>query len=215
MNRNGRRQVLCVDDSHDTRGVLESVFPNLAFKFTGTYAEGITLARRGIFDLYLLDKWLPDGSGFDLCRNIRLLDANTPVIFMSGAPYSRDHAEAMAAGANAYLDKPVDMFRLEGAVTGLIREVESRSLAAKMAEMTAIQSEINWQLSGLDERQRQNAVRLNEALYKSLAYSTFIKAGGVKSNFDRLWPDVFTALVDGRDSQNRESQNRESQNRKS
>jgi DNA-binding response OmpR family regulator len=182
---------------------MQLIFPDLAFTFTGSYAEAITLARRGIFDLYLLDKWLRGGSGIDLCRNIRLFDANTPVIFMSGAAYNRDHAEAMAAGANAYLEKPVDMFRLERTVTGLISQVESRDLAARMTEITAIQSEINWHLSGLDESRRGSAARINEELYKSLAYSTFIKAGGVKADFDRLWPDVFTALVEGRDPENR------------
>ena len=66
-----------------TREILHHIFPDLAF--TGSCAQAITLARRGIFDLYLLDTCLPDASGIDLCRNIRLLDANTPVILLSAA----------------------------------------------------------------------------------------------------------------------------------
>ena len=73
-------------------------------------------ARRRIseepFDLYLLDNWLPGGTGIDLCREIRKLDTTTPVIFYSGAAYESDRQEAREAGAQAYLIKPVDIAKL-------------------------------------------------------------------------------------------------------
>jgi two-component system, OmpR family, alkaline phosphatase synthesis response regulator PhoP len=61
------------------------------------------------FDLYLLDNWLPGGSGVELCRKIRESDPSTPILFYSGAGLESERAEALAAGAQAYLVKPGDV----------------------------------------------------------------------------------------------------------
>jgi DNA-binding response OmpR family regulator len=73
------------------------------------------------FDLYLLDNWLPGGTGIDLCREIRKGDTTTPVIFYSGAAYESDRQEAREAGAQAYLIKPTDISMLMETVKRLLR----------------------------------------------------------------------------------------------
>lgn len=73
------------------------------------------------FDLYLLDNWLPGGTGIDLCRELRKEDAITPVIFYSGAAYDSDQQEAMEAGAQAYLIKPTDIAKLMETVKTFLR----------------------------------------------------------------------------------------------
>jgi DNA-binding response OmpR family regulator len=62
--------------------------------------------KTGWFDLYLLDAYLPDIDGFDLCRRIREFDQRTPILFYSGAARKSDIQQAMAAGANTYVVKP-------------------------------------------------------------------------------------------------------------
>jgi len=61
---------------------------------------------------------LPDGSGVELCRRVRKFNQQTPIIFYSGLAYEADIRKAFAAGAQAYLVKPVD-------VTDLIESVEN------------------------------------------------------------------------------------------
>ena len=57
------------------------------------------------YDLYLLDSWLPDGSGLDLCRKIREFDERTPILFYSAAA-EIDRELALSNGAQGYLTKP-------------------------------------------------------------------------------------------------------------
>ncbi|HEX9919639.1 MAG TPA: response regulator, partial [Pyrinomonadaceae bacterium] len=81
---------------------------------------GLRLAASQRFDLYLLDYRLPGISGAEVCRAIRLTDAETPVLFFTGSAYERERREAMKAGANAYLIKPDDLTQLTETVQLLI-----------------------------------------------------------------------------------------------
>ena len=49
---------------------------------------------------------LPRLNGFELCRQIREIDSQTPIVFYSGAAYEKDKQQGIAAGANAYVIKP-------------------------------------------------------------------------------------------------------------
>jgi len=125
--------VLCVDDDLDTCEVLQLSCLNIRFTFAHTFASGLEFVKSGVFDLYVLDTWLPDGSGLELCREIRTADSLTPVIFLSAAAYVQDHQRAIDEGASAYLDKPSGLLRVEATIKDLISEAESRSLSAKVA----------------------------------------------------------------------------------
>lgn len=89
-------------------------------------ASSISSALRHIereeFDLYILDKRLPDGSGLDLCKMFTEITPRVPVIFYSGDAYELHRQEGLCAGAEAYVSKPE--------IEKLIETVE-RLLAAK------------------------------------------------------------------------------------
>ena len=109
-----RKRVLCVDDEEDTCSMITSLLGliNCEAVSAQTFDEARQRIAEEHFDLYLLDNWLPGGSGIKLCREIREQDAKTPIIFYSGAAYDSDQQEAMEAGAQAYLIKPVDIAKL-------------------------------------------------------------------------------------------------------
>jgi DNA-binding response OmpR family regulator len=67
------------------------------------------------FDLYLLESWLPEVDGFELCREMRSVDPQTPIVFFSGAGYANDRKMGIEAGADAYLVKP-DLEALVGSL---------------------------------------------------------------------------------------------------
>ena len=114
-------RVLCVDDDEDAREMLSELlnFALIETRAVGTAAEALSLLQAEHFDLYLLDAWLPDLDGVELCRRVRLLDPHTPVLFYSGAAYDSDKKRAIDAGANAYVTKP-DVDDLLGRVTELV-----------------------------------------------------------------------------------------------
>jgi CheY-like chemotaxis protein len=117
------KRILCVDDEEDTLDMLCGLLGlvNCEVSRAGTAAEALEMIAGGRFDLYLLDHWLPGGSGAELCRRIRDSDPHTPVVFYSGAALDSEREEALAAGAQAYLVKPGDLGLLLETVGALLR----------------------------------------------------------------------------------------------
>jgi DNA-binding response OmpR family regulator len=70
----------------------------------------------------MLDNWLPDGSVIKLCREIRALHPDAPIIFVSGITRKKETQEALDAGANEYLVKPCDPDKLQKVVKELIEK---------------------------------------------------------------------------------------------
>lgn len=119
---NNSPRVLYIEDHEDTRELVTLVLEQKSFEVvTGsTIKSGVDLAEKQDFDLYLLDSWLPDGSGLDLCRQIREFDQATPIVFYSAAAYAADRELALESGAQAYLVKPSQPSELCTVVTSLI-----------------------------------------------------------------------------------------------
>lgn len=122
MQNKSTPRVLYIEDHEDTRELVTLVLEHKNYQVvTGSTIEsGVTLARSQQFDLYLLDSWLPDGSGLDLCRRIREFDKVTPILFYSAAAYEMDRDLALRCGAQAYLVKPSQPSELCNLVTSLI-----------------------------------------------------------------------------------------------
>ncbi|PWT88100.1 MAG: hypothetical protein C5B55_13665 [Blastocatellia bacterium] len=117
-----RRRILYIEDHEDTRELVTLVLRQKNFDVTtdSTIANGIKLAVEHNFDLYLLDSWLPDGSGLDLCKRIREFDTFTPILFYSAAAYEVDRDNALKSGAQGYLIKPSQTSDLCDMVASLI-----------------------------------------------------------------------------------------------
>lgn len=111
---NNLRRVLFVEDTADTRDLVEFSLQQEGFQVTGvqTAEEGLTLAREKTFELILLDIGLPDKDGLELCREIRSFDGRTPILFYTAFAELLDMAEAAKAGAQGCIRKPEDTPRL-------------------------------------------------------------------------------------------------------
>ncbi|HKR11169.1 MAG TPA: response regulator [Pyrinomonadaceae bacterium] len=110
-------RVLCVDDHHDTSEMLQLLLSEEDYEVhtAATIEEACNMAAAIEFDLYVLDKRLPDGTGLELCNKLNLLSPGIPCIFYSGDAYEIHRREAMAAGAAAYVAKP----NIEGLITAV------------------------------------------------------------------------------------------------
>jgi DNA-binding response OmpR family regulator len=115
-------RVLYIEDHEDTRELVTLVLEQRSYEVvTGSTVEsGVALAGSQRFDLYLLDSWLPDGSGLELCKRIRQFDKATPILFYSAAAFEIDRDQALKSGAQAYLIKPSQPSELCNLVTLLI-----------------------------------------------------------------------------------------------
>ena len=131
MSNERNRRILYIEDHADTREFVTLLLVQKSYEVvTGSTIEsGVALAGAEEFDLYLLDSWLPDGSGLDLCRQIRLFDKTTPILFYSAAAYAADSELALKCGAQAYLVKPShphDLCELVGNLIEHSRQTSSR-----------------------------------------------------------------------------------------
>jgi DNA-binding response OmpR family regulator len=106
--------VLFVDDDVDTRVMVETALTHYHFEvvLASNYSEAIEAIMTRRFHIIILDNWMPEVTGIELCKKMRQLDDRTPVIFLSGAGRHDDKAEAVAAGADCYLTKPIDLDEL-------------------------------------------------------------------------------------------------------
>ena len=122
---NSKCRVLCVDDHHDTSEMLQLLLAeeNYEVHTAATMEEACRLAENFSYDLYVLDKRLPDGTGLELCERLNILTPGVPCIFYSGDAYEIHRREAMAAGAAAYVAKP-NIEALINAVHDLLANTE-------------------------------------------------------------------------------------------
>ena len=119
-----KRRILYVEDDTDTRELVSFVLrqENYDVVLAENNDKALLLARTMHFDLYMIDNWMPGGSGIDLCERLREFDSSTPILFYSGAAYDQDKLAAFAAGAQGYLTKPVENDRLISEVSTLVSE---------------------------------------------------------------------------------------------
>ena len=117
------KRILCVEDHADTCNLYRVILQmeGYAFEAVEDMPTATDRIQQQTYALIMLDNALAEGgSGLALCRQIRQADADTPVLFISGQAYPHEQAEALAAGANAYLTKPVDPSTLISAVRQLL-----------------------------------------------------------------------------------------------
>jgi DNA-binding response OmpR family regulator len=118
-----KRRILCAETHQDTSSLLILLLERQGHEVRiGTsISECLELARREHFDLYLLDDCYPDGSSIELCKRLRAMDSQTPILFFSSACFENDIRQGMDAGAQVYLTKPVDILQVAQTVKALLK----------------------------------------------------------------------------------------------
>ena len=121
-------RVLLIDDHQDTSEMLKLLLGEEDYAVTtaATVQEALRLAASKEFDLYVLDKRLPDGSGLELCTKLNKITPQVPCVFYTGDAYEIHRIEAMAAGADAYVAKP-DIEGLIANINKLLARTECAS----------------------------------------------------------------------------------------
>lgn len=121
-------RVLYVDDHEDSGFMFQQLLSLSDYEVTiaGTVEQAMRLAQDEDFDLYVLDRRLPDGSGIDLCRRLNELSPGVAVIFYTGDAYELQRQEGIGAGAVEYIPKP----HIDGLVEAVHKLLSERECAA-------------------------------------------------------------------------------------
>ncbi len=124
------KRVLCVEDDQDTCEILRFVMKEYEFTAVHSVEEAEKLIASASFDLYVLDNWLPDGSGTELCEKIREAGHTEPIIFTSAIGQRHEIDRAVAAGADRYLVKPYEPETLIQTIKELLVDSTDSSVEA-------------------------------------------------------------------------------------
>ena len=116
-------KVLVVEDDP---GILRTVADNLRFEqyVVVTAADGETayaLHRKEQPDLIVLDLMLPRMSGLELCRKLRMEDADVPVLMLTARGEEADRVRGLDLGGDDYVTKPFSVPELMARVRALLR----------------------------------------------------------------------------------------------
>ena len=193
-----KRRILFAEDNEDAWEIVELALPECKLTFARNFEDGLRLARQGYFDLYILDNWLPGGSGIGLCRAIREFDPYTPILFYSACAYAGDKQAAFSAGAQAYLVNPVSFGELTWAVAQLTSVPAETVFEARRAESAAILEELALRQTAIAERlerTKKKRLRAEEKLLRNKALIAFLAAGGTRGAFAREWLSEFSEEV--------------------
>lgn len=101
-------RILYVDDHEDTGEMLRLVLADSDYDVLTARSvdQALEMASQFEFDLYVVDKRLPDGSGLELVKALNKLTPGVPSIVYTGDVYEVHREQAMAAGAHAFVCKP-------------------------------------------------------------------------------------------------------------
>ena len=103
-----RPHVLFADDDSDIRELVQFQLSDAGFRVStaDNGADVLRLVTTEHFDALLLDYWMTEVTGIELCRQIRTFDQSTPILICSGAVTAADREAATLAGAQGYVQKP-------------------------------------------------------------------------------------------------------------
>jgi two-component system alkaline phosphatase synthesis response regulator PhoP len=94
------------------------------FAFDG--AAGLELAKRGNFDLIILDIMLPLRGGLDICTDLRRSGSTAPILLLTARSQTIDKVIGLKLGADDYVTKPFDTLELMARVEALLRRNSAR-----------------------------------------------------------------------------------------
>lgn len=122
-------RVLLVEDDPATSKSIEMMLThaNLNVYATDLGEEGIDLAKLYDYDLILLDLNLPDMSGHEVLRQLRLARVDTPILILSGADDMENKIKGLGFGADDYLTKPFHREELVARIHAIIRRSNGHS----------------------------------------------------------------------------------------
>ncbi|MEO8091178.1 MAG: response regulator transcription factor [bacterium] len=118
----GRRRILLIEDEPSITEPLADALEREGFEalVAATAAEGLELGRTRAPDLILLDLMLPDGSGFDVCRELRRT-SEVPIVMLTARGDEADRIVGLEMGADDYVIKPFSAREVVARIRAVLR----------------------------------------------------------------------------------------------
>ena len=127
-------KLLLVDDERQFSALTQEYLEAKGFATTLRHSgdEGLAAFKSGQYDCCVLDVKMPFKDGFSLARDIRELDPDVPIIFLTGAVQKEERIQGLSLGADDYITKPFSLEELSLRIQNILRRAgnQRKSLAA-------------------------------------------------------------------------------------
>ena len=132
LSRDLSRSILLVEDEPSLVVTLTDRLESEGYQVHAvmTGEDAVQVAREKSFDLVVLDVMLPGIDGFDVCRELRQLKIQTPILMLTARSQVVDRVVGLKLGADDYLTKPFEMIELLARIEVLFRRGRSASMSA-------------------------------------------------------------------------------------
>src|ERR671933_6540 len=116
-------RVLLIEDDSATAQSIELMLKSESFNIytTDLGEEGVDLGKLYDYDIILLDLNLPDMSGYEVLRSLRVSKIKTPILILSGLAGIEDKVKGLGFGADDYLTKPFHKDELVARIHAIVR----------------------------------------------------------------------------------------------
>ena len=123
------KRLLVVDDDEQIRELLTFDIAQSGYVVDSAKdgEEGLKKALENNYDLILLDVMMPKMNGYDVCKNIRLVKPNVPILMLTAKGTINDKTEGFDCGVDDYLVKPFDVQEVLLHIRALLRRSETAS----------------------------------------------------------------------------------------
>jgi two-component system cell cycle response regulator CtrA len=122
-------RVLLIEDDSAMARSIELMLRSEGFNVytTDLGEEGIDLGKLYDYDIIVLDLQLPDMSGFEVLKTLRLAKVQTPVLILSGNAIVEAKVKALGFGADDYMTKPFHKDELIARISAVVRRSKGHS----------------------------------------------------------------------------------------
>jgi DNA-binding response OmpR family regulator len=109
-----KKKILLVEDDNNLGNLLQDSLELKNYEVTlkRNGEEGLTEFKLGKFDMCLLDVMMPKKDGFSLAKDIRRINGQVPIVFLTAKALKEDAIEGLKIGADDYITKPFSMEEL-------------------------------------------------------------------------------------------------------
>jgi two-component system alkaline phosphatase synthesis response regulator PhoP len=180
------RRILVVEDEAALRLALSDRLRSEGYEVE-VAADGVAgweRARRGGFDLVLLDVMLPGKGGFDVLRDLRREGVDTPVLVLTARGEVLDRVLGLKLGADDYLVKPFETAELLARIEALLRRAQPDTEAGTFAF-----GDVRVDFRRVEVTRAGQSVELSALEFRLLRY--FVEHRGEVLSRDRLLDEVW------------------------
>jgi len=120
-------KILLVEDDPNLSLVLQDYLEMLDYDIHTCYdgEEGLTAFKKNRYDLCIFDIMMPKKDGFTLAEDVRKMDKNIPIIFLTAKSFKEDRIKGFQSGCDDYITKPFSTEELNYRIKAILRRTSS------------------------------------------------------------------------------------------